>query len=171
MRVSELGQDRGHGVTQVGEGLGPSVQVAPVGAPLPVLPPDGPVAITHAPVAVAAEPVLVEPGTLMEKEVPAGLVEPYLTGRRWVIAGFAYRAQDALDTGPAVGSPGFWVLRWRALAAHSYRAVRTDEGSLVPAAVFIEPGPVPVGAEMYRVTSAGEEFVGQYDGQAWLRPA
>lgn len=171
MRVSELDRTGEHGVTQVGEGLGPSVQVAPVGAPLPVLPPDGPVAIAHAPVAVPAEPVLVEPGTLMEKEIPAGLVQPYLTGRRWVIAGFAYRAADALDTCPAVGSPGFWVLRWRALAMQSFCAVRAGEGGLVPAAVFIEPGPVPVGAEMYRVTSAGEEFVSQHDGQAWLRPA
>lgn len=169
MRVSELDRTGEHGVTQVGEGLGPSVQVAPVGAPLPVLPPDRPVGVAHAPVAVAAEPVLVEPGTLMEKEVPAGLVEPYLTGRRWVIAGFAYRAADALDTGPAEGSPGFWVLRWRALAMQSFRAVRTTTGDLVPAAVFIEPGPVPVAAGMYRFTSAGEEFVAQHDGQTWLR--
>lgn len=171
MRVSELGQDRGHGVTQLGQGLGPTVQVEPAGTPSPAGPvtSDGPVAPAAVPVAVAAEPVLVEPGTLMEKEIPAGLVEPYLTGRRWVIAGFAYRVQDALDIRPAAGSPGFWVLRWRALAAHRSRAVRTSAGDLVPAAVFIEPGPVPVGTEMYRVTSAGEEFVSQHDGAAWLR--
>lgn len=122
-----------------------------------------------APVAVPAEPVLVEAGTLMEKEIPPGLVEPYLTGQRWVITGFAYRRDDALDTCPAVGSPGFWVLRWRALAMQSYRAVRTSAGGLVPAAVFIEPGPVPVGTEMYRVTSDGEQFVSRHDGSAWLR--
>jgi hypothetical protein len=157
-------------VTQVGEGLGSTVQVAPAGTELPgpVVTPDRPAAMAPAP-AVAAEPAQVAPGTLMEKEVPPGLIEPYLTGRRWVIAGFAYRAQDALDTRPAVGSPGFWVLRWRALAMQSYRAVRTSAGSLVPAVVFVEPGPVPVGTEMYRITSAGEEFVARHDGQAWPR--
>jgi hypothetical protein len=172
MRVSGLGQDRGHGVTQLGEGLGPTVQVVPAGTPLPagpVMSPDGPVAMAHAAVAVPAEPTLVTPGTLMEKEIPVGLVTPYLTGRRWVIAGFAYRADDALDTRPAVGSPGFWLLRWRALAMQSFRAVRTSTGDLVPAALFIDPGPVPVGTEMYRVTSAGEEFVSRHDGSAWVR--
>jgi hypothetical protein len=160
-------------VTQLGQGLGATVQVVPAGTPSPagsVLTPDGPVAPVPAPVAVPGEPVAVAPGTLMEKEIPDGLVEPYLTGQRWVIAGFAYRAEDALDTRPAVGSPGFWLLRWRALAAHSYRTVRTSAGDLVPAAVFIEPGPVPVGTEMYRVTSAGEEFVSRHDGAAWQRP-
>jgi hypothetical protein len=122
-----------------------------------------------APVAVPAEPVLVEPGTLMEKEIPPGLAEPYRTGQRWVIAGFAYRKQDALDARPAAGSPGFWVLRWRSLALHSYRAVRTTAGDHVPGVVFLEPGPVPVGTEMYQVTAAGEEFVARHDGQAWLR--
>lgn len=166
-----MGQDRGNGVTQVGEGLGSTVQVAPAGTALPggpVMSPDGPAAIAPAPV-VPAEPVRVEPGTLMEKEIPPGLIEPYLTGQRWVIAGFAYRSQDALDTHQPVGSRGFCVLRWRALAMQSYRAVRTSSGGLVAAAVFIEPGPVPVGTEMYRVTSAGEEFVARHDGQAWLR--
>jgi hypothetical protein len=149
------------------------LQVVPPGTPLPagpvITPPDGPVAMTAAPVAVPAEPVLVEAGALMEKEIPAGLVEPYLSGRRWVITGFAYRADDALDTRPAVGAPGFWLLRWRALAMQNYCAVRTSAGGLVPAAVFIEPGPVPVGTEMYRVTSAGEDFVSRHDGSAWLR--
>lgn len=133
------------------------------------MPPGGPAAAAHAPAAVPAEPVLVEPGTLMEKEIPAALVGPYRTGQRWLIAGFAYRVQDALDARPAVGSPGFWVMRWQSLAMQSYRAVRTTAGGLVPAAVFVEPGPVPVGTEMYRVTAAGEEFVGRHDGQAWLR--
>ena len=165
-----MGQ-RGHGVTQVGEGLASTVQVAPASTAPPGGPviPGGPVAEAHAPVPVAAEPVLVEPGTLMEKEIPAGLVGPYLTGQRWVIAGFAYRAQDALDIRPGTGSPGFCVLRWRSLAIASYRAVRTTAGDLVPAVVFIEPGPVPVGTEMFQVTAAGEEFVARHDGQAWLR--
>lgn len=35
---------------------------------------------------------------------------------------------------------------------------------------YTEPMPIPVGAEMYRVTPGGEEFVAQYDGRAWLHP-
>ena len=36
--------------------------------------------------------------------------------------------------------------------------------------LFIAPGPIPVGTEMYRLTPAGEEFIGWHDGQAWLGP-
>jgi len=32
------------------------------------------------------------------------------------------------------------------------------------------PVPIPVGAEMSRVTFGAEEFIGRYDGQVWLRP-
>ena len=35
--------------------------------------------------------------------------------------------------------------------------------------LFIAPGPIPIGTEMYRITPAGEEFIARYDGQAWLR--
>jgi hypothetical protein len=37
--------------------------------------------------------------------------------------------------------------------------------------LFIAPGPLPIGTEMYRITPAGEEFIARYDGQAWLRPS
>jgi len=40
----------------------------------------------------------------------------------------------------------------------------------VVAEFYAGPMCVPVGAEMYRITAAGEEFVAQYDGRAWLCP-
>ena len=46
-------------------------------------------------------PPVVETGTLMQKPIPPRLVEPYLTGRRAVIAGFVYRAADTSFTEPA----------------------------------------------------------------------
>ncbi|MGE5287385.1 MAG: hypothetical protein ACM3ML_09330 [Micromonosporaceae bacterium] len=39
----------------------------------------------------------------------------------------------------------------------------------VVAEFYTGPACVPVGAEMYRITPAGEEFIAQYDGRAWLR--
>ena len=84
----------------------------------------------------------VEPGTIMQKVIPPNLVEPYLTGQRSVIAGFAHQAEDAslLNlTASWSGSPGravpgdqeegggrraedgVWVLRWRALGAQAFR--------------------------------------------------
>jgi hypothetical protein len=106
--------------------------------------------------------IRVVPGTLMEKLIPVNLVDPYLAGQRWVIAGFAYRVADAAAARPR--APELWVLRWRALDMQTYLEVS-------PAGLFIEPGPIPVGTEMYRITPAGEEFVARHDGQAWLRPA
>jgi hypothetical protein len=32
------------------------------------------------------------------------------------------------------------------------------------------PVPIPVGTEMYRITSGAQEFIARYDGQVWLRP-
>ncbi|HLX49306.1 MAG TPA: hypothetical protein VKS82_13335 [Streptosporangiaceae bacterium] len=138
-------------------------------------------------------PVRVEPGTLMEKIIPHNLVEPYLTGQRSVISGYAYRAADAAQAGPAwpaqargrraaestVDSPDFWVLRWRSLEMQIYLAPpvppdhpRRQTAPGLPALdMFIEPCPVPVGTEMYRITPAREEFIARHDGQAWLRPA
>ena len=46
-------------------------------------------------------PTVVETGTLMQKPIPPRLVEPYLTGRRAVIAGFVYRAADTSFTTPS----------------------------------------------------------------------
>jgi hypothetical protein len=135
-------------------------------------------------------PVQVEAGTPMEKQIPLSLVEPYLTGERSVLAGFAYRAVDALFAdpdwpaethgrpsaggGPAVGGPDFWVLRWHALEMQSFLAphpaahTETGRGAYE---LLVEPGPIPVGTEMFRITQGSEEFIARYDGQDWLRPA
>ena len=34
---------------------------------------------------------------------------------------------------------------------------------------FTDPMPIPVGAEIYRVTASGEDFVARFDGRTWLR--
>lgn len=34
---------------------------------------------------------------------------------------------------------------------------------------FVDPMPIPVGAEMYRLLATGEVFVARYDGRTWLR--
>jgi hypothetical protein len=79
---------------------------------------------------------LVATGTLMQKPIPPRLVEPYLTGRRAVIAGFVYRAADTSFTDPAdfysaldLGYEGsefrpdmteLYLIRWMASALESY---------------------------------------------------
>jgi hypothetical protein len=79
---------------------------------------------------------LVVTGTLMQKPIPPLLVEPYLTGRRTVIAGFVYLAADTSFTDPAdfysaldLGYEGtefrpemteLFVLRWTASTLESY---------------------------------------------------
>ena len=136
-----------------------------------------------------AAPTL-EPGTPMVKVIPPRLVEPYLTGQRSVIAGYLYRASDCSFHTPAdyyhalaLGYEGsefsadmsdLFVLRWVALDMSASlvavpRAASVALASAVPE-FFTLPVPIPVGAEMSRVTFAGEEFIGRYDGQAWLRP-
>jgi hypothetical protein len=132
-------------------------------------------------------PVRIEPGTLMEKMIPRNLVEPYLTGQRSVISGYAYQATDAAQAGPAWpalaggqrgtgeagDAPDFWVLRWRSLELQTYLTLPRPSGHprRVAFDLFIEPCTVPVGTEMYRITPAREEFIARHDGQAWLRPA
>ena len=61
--------------------------------------------------------VRIEPGTLMQKVIPQSLVEPYLTGQRSVIAGFAHRADDAA----MLNLTDVWLLRWRVLQTQAYR--------------------------------------------------
>ncbi len=79
----------------------------------------------------------VETGTLMCKPIPPRLVEPYLTGRRTVIAGFVYRAADTSFSDPAdfylaldLGYDGsefrpdmaeLYLLRWTATGSTSYQ--------------------------------------------------
>jgi hypothetical protein len=148
-------------VTQTGQEQWHGGQATPLAAPLP---------------GRAGKPVWVEPGTLMEKMIPANLVDPYLTSQRWVITGFSYRAADAPRARSALNpdSHELWVLRWRSLDMQTYLSVARTDGDPyrpAPAELYIEPGPIPVGTEMYRITPAGEEFVARHDGQAWLRPA
>lgn len=164
-----------------GTALGQGKCVTQVGQePLPV----GQAAFPPAPVRSApAMRVRIEAGTLMQKLLPRHLVEPYLTGQRSVLTGFVHPAEDGVPPHPAwlrpvngggtpAAGPGqdtadVWVLRWRALDIQTYLAARPD----APAAgLFLAPGPVPVGAGMYRITLAGEEFIARHDGQSWLRP-
>jgi hypothetical protein len=149
--------------------------------------------------------VAIKPGTLMQKVIPPRLVEPYLTGRRAIIAGFVYRVRDSSFASPAdyyagldLGYEGsdfgqdmteVYVLRWNAVGPESYlvpySADRGGDWSAKPpftgtgytsspdhlvAEFYLDPVPVPVGAEMHRITPAGEEFIARFDGQVWLRP-
>lgn len=139
----------------------------------------------------AEQPLTVfEPGTPLIKVVPPRLVEPYLTGQRSVIAGYLYRARDcefgdsseyyralALGYDGSDFSPGLtelYLLRWAALdmSASLVGAPSLAVGgqaSSVPE-FFTLPVPIPVGAEMSRLSGSAEEFVARYDGQVWLRP-
>jgi hypothetical protein len=120
----------------------------------------------------------------MRKIVPPRLVGPYLTGQRDVLAGFVYRDDDLAVEEPAdvyqvlgLGFAGsefvpemseYYAICWPARPFDGYQ-YRGDAADI--AEFFIEPIPIPVGAEMRRVR-AGEpvpEFVAQYDGLAWLQ--
>lgn len=86
--------------------------------------------------------------------------------------------------------PEIYVLRWRAVGTDAYRvAMSSDRGgdwAMKPpftgtgytssgehrvAEYYLDPVPVPVGAEMHRVAIDGSDFIARYDGQVWLRPA
>ena len=82
-------------------------------------------------------PMDVEPGTLMHKAIPPRMVEPYLTGRRSIIAGFVHRVADCSFTDPrdlysamSLGYEGsefspdmeeLYLLRWRAVGTENYQ--------------------------------------------------
>jgi hypothetical protein len=126
----------------------------------------------------------------MVKVIPPRLVEPYLTGQRSVIAGYVYRVSDCTFQTPAdyhralaLGYEGsefsadmaeLFVLRWIAqdMSASLVAGPRPPSGSPVSAIpeFYTLPVPIPVGAEMSRITFGPEEFIGRYDGQVWLRP-
>jgi hypothetical protein len=92
---------------------------------------------------IAQAPPAVEAGTLMQKPIPPRLVEPYLTGRRAVIAGFVYRAADTSFTDPAdfytaldLGYDGsefrrdmteLYVLRWASSILEAYQVPYSAE--------------------------------------------
>jgi hypothetical protein len=148
----------------------------------------------------------IAPGTLLHKAIPPRMVEPYLTGRRSIIAGFVHRVADtsfshpadlyramSLDYDGSEFSPDMdelYLLRWRAVATDSYQVpysvalggdwamkppftgtgYTADPAHPVPE-FFTDPIPVPVGAEIYRVSAGRAEFIARYDGQVWLGPA
>ena len=131
----------------------------------------------------------------MLKVIPPRLLEPYLNGQRSVIAGYIYRAQDCsfrgladFYTALALGYPGsefsedmpeLTVMRWLALDMTGSLVPPFPGGGYGPGGgpsatvpeFFTLPAPVPVGAELCRVTGEGEERMARYDGQSWLRPA
>jgi hypothetical protein len=148
----------------------------------------------------------IQPGTLLQKAIPPRLVQPYLTGRRSVIAGFVYRAADSSFSDPAEfyealdlryeGSDfgpdltEVYLLRWSAVAVESYLVPYSPQNGgdwrIEPpftgtgftssparsvAEYYTGPIPVPVGAEMYRITARAAEFIARFDGQVWLRPS
>jgi hypothetical protein len=131
--------------------------------------------------------VTLEPGTPMVKVIPPRLVEPYLTGQRSVIAGYLYRAVDcSWFREPAeyyralgLGYEGsdfrpdmtdLYLLRWLALDMSAALRPAPPAGDGLIHEFFTLPVPIPVGAEIYRFTPGGEEFVARYDGQVWLQP-
>ena len=79
----------------------------------------------------------VEPGTVMQKAIPPRMVEPYLSGRRSIISGFAHRVADTGDASPrqlydafslgfdgsdfSPDMPEVYVLRWRAAGTEAYK--------------------------------------------------
>ena len=131
-----------------------------------------------------------EPGTSVVKVIPPRLVEPYLSGQRSVIAGYLYRAQDCSCRTPAdyyqalalgydgsefaADMPELYVMRWIALDMSGSLIAMTSSSSFGPVSsipeFFTLPVPIPVGAEISRVSVAPEEFIARYDGQVWLRP-
>jgi hypothetical protein len=82
-------------------------------------------------------PMAIEPGTLLHKAIPPRMVEPYLSGRRSIIAGFVHRVADSSYASPAdyysamsLGYEGsefspdmeeLYLLRWRAVGTESYQ--------------------------------------------------
>jgi hypothetical protein len=126
----------------------------------------------------------------MLKVIPPRLVEPYLSGQRSVIAGYLYRAADCPFTEPAgyfhalrLGYPGsdfaadmpeLFIVCWPALDISASLVPLPPANSYGPAAsstaeeFFTLPVPIPVGAEIHRVTEGGRDLVARYDGQSWL---
>ena len=92
---------------------------------------------------VSEGPGPVRPGTLLHKAIPPRMVEPYLTGRRSIISGFAYRVADAHVSSPrelyrifGLGYEGsdfspesgeIYLLRWRAVGIETYRVPYSAE--------------------------------------------
>ena len=65
-------------------------------------------------------------------------------------------------------------MRWLALdMTDSLLPRQAPNGEGPPSTIpefYTLPVPIPVGTEMYRITSGAQEFIARYDGQVWLRP-
>ena len=103
-----------------------------------------------------------------------------------------FRSALGLDYEGSEFSPDMdeiYLLRWRAVGTRTYRvplspalggdfAMKppftgtgyTSSRNLVIPEFYLDPVPVPVGAEIYRI-AGGEDFIARFDGQVWLRPA
>lgn len=86
-------------------------------------------------------------------------------------------------------APEMFVMRWLARDTDTYQVPHGLEfggdwrqpppfrgngfasgaGERIIPEMFTDPMPIPVGAEIYRVTASGEDFVARYDGRGWLR--
>jgi hypothetical protein len=184
---SDHGRIQGKCVTQLGHEPVPAGQAASSRAPVPY----GPGVRVRIEAGTLMQKLLprhlVDPYLSTQRSVISGFVhraeDGMLPGPSWL--------RDARDAGTVSGAHpretnDLWVLRWRALDIQTYLAASPasaggDRGPPPwgepyggwghPAfELFITPGPIPVGTEMYRITPAGEEFIARYDGQAWLRP-
>jgi hypothetical protein len=121
-------------------------------------------------------PPVIAPGTPMWKAVPPRLVGPYLSGQRFVLAGYVYRADEVRFHNPAEAylalnlgwedsefTPDMdelYLLCWLARAVDGYQQAAGAE-------FYLEPIPIPVGAGMCRLGADGDELVARYDGLAW----
>jgi hypothetical protein len=175
-------------VTQVGEERAPAHQAALARARIPA----GPGVRVRVEAGTLMQKLLprnlVEPYLTSQRSVLTGFVhraeEGVFPDPAWL--GPSYGG-GSLPGQPGQEAAGIWVLRWQALDIQTYLASapapvafgggpgwlpREAYGEAVRPAfeLFIAPGPIPVGTEMYRITPAGEEFIARHDGQSWLPP-
>jgi hypothetical protein len=139
----------------------------------------------------AIPPRMVEPYLTGRRSIISGFVhrvaESAFTspGDFYQAFGLGYEASDFTQDMAEV-----YLLRWRAVGSQAYQVpLSPDRGgdwTMKPpftgsgytpavgpsvAEYYAEPIPVPVGAEIHRVTANGSDFIARYDGQVWLRPA
>ena len=131
-------------------------------------------------------PRLVEPYLAGQRDIVAGYVYRVAdcAGAR------PDRLFDLMDLGYAGSeltpdTPEIFVMRWGVRDVDVYMTPHGPEtggdwrehpsnrgngsaGRAIPE-FFTDPMPIPVGAEIYRVTASGEDFVARYDGRTWLR--
>jgi hypothetical protein len=139
----------------------------------------------------AIPPRMVEPYLTGRRSIISGFVHRVadsvftFPGDFYQAFGLGYQGSDFSQDMAEV-----YVLRWRAVGSQAYQVplspgnggdwtmkppftgtgYTSDAGRPV-AEYYTEPIPVPVGAEIHRVTANGSDFIARYDGQVWLRPA